>query len=66
MANRLYAAARYSANCRQTLDDCASANAWRHTLKGHGFGAESDVPPLCSPGGALYSDLMVKAELLSV
>ena len=38
------------------LDDCASANAWWRTLKGHVFGAESDIPPLCSPGGALVSD----------
>ena len=52
-ANRLYAAvkARYSANCCRTLDDCASANAWWRTLKGHVFGAASDVPPLCSSGG---------------
>ena len=28
-------------------------------------GAESDVPPLCSSGGALVSDQMGKAELLS-
>ena len=36
-ANRLYAAAKahYSADCRQNLDDCASANAWWRTLKGH-------------------------------
>ena len=54
--NRFYAAAkaRYSADCRRNLDDCASANAWWHTLKGHVFGAESDIPPLCSPGGALF------------
>ena len=57
-ANRLYAAAkaRYSADCRRNLDDCASANAWWRTLKGHVFGAESDIPPLCSTGGALISD----------
>ena len=57
-ANRLYAAtkARYSADCRRNLDDCDSANAWWHTLKGHVFGAESDIPPLFSPGGALASD----------
>ena len=66
-ANRLYAAAkaRYSADCRRNLDDCASANAWWRTLKGHVFGAESDIPPLCSPGGALVSDPAGKAELLS-
>ena len=29
------------------------------------FGAESDIPPLCSPGGALFSDPAGKAELLS-
>ena len=29
------------------------------------FGAESDIPPLCSPGGALVSDPAGKAELLS-
>ena len=64
---RLYAAAkaRYSADCRRNLDDCASANAWWRTLKGHVFGAESDIPPLCSPGGALVSDPAGKAELLS-
>ena len=66
-ANRLYAAAkaRYSADCRRNLDDCASANAWWRTLKGHVFGAESDIPPLCSPGGALVSEPARKAELLS-
>ena len=66
-ANRLYAAAkaRYSADCRRNLDDCASANAWWSTLKGHVFGAESDIPPLCSPGGALVSDPAGKAESLS-
>ena len=63
-ANRLYAAAkaRYSADCRRNLDDCASANAWWRTLKGHVFGAESDIPPLCSP---LVSDPAGKAVLLS-
>ena len=35
------------------------------TLKGHVFGAESDIPPLCSPGGAFVSDPVGKAELLS-
>ena len=37
---RLYAAAkaRYCADCRRNLDDCASANAWWRTLKGHVFG----------------------------
>ena len=66
-ANRLYAAAkaRYSADCPRNLDDCASANAWWRTLKGHVFGAEPDIPPLCSPGGALVSDPAGKAELLS-
>ena len=66
-ANRLYAAAkaRYSADCRRNLDDCASANAWWRTLKGYVFGAESGIPPLCSPGGALVSDPAGKAELLS-
>ena len=66
-ANRLYAAAkaRYSADCRRNLEDCASANAWWSTLKGHVFGTESDIPPLCSPGGALVSDPAGKAELLS-
>ena len=29
------------------------------------FGAESDIPPLCSPSGALVSDPAGKAELLS-
>ena len=29
------------------------------------FGAESDIPPLCSPGVALVSDPAGKAELLS-
>ena len=29
------------------------------------FDAESDIPPLCSPGGALVSDPAGKAELLS-
>ena len=29
------------------------------------FGAESDIPSLCSPGGALVSDPAGKAELLS-
>ena len=29
------------------------------------FGVESDIPPLCSPGGALVSDPAGKAELLS-
>ena len=63
----LYAAAkaRYSADCRRNLDDCASANAWWRTLKGHVFGAESDIPPLCSPGGAFVSVPAGKAELLS-
>ena len=58
--NRLYAVAkaRYSADCLRNLEDCASANAWCRTLKGHVFGAESDIPPLCSPGVALVvSDL---------
>ena len=32
---------------------------------GHVFGAESDIPALCSPGGALVSDPGGKAELLS-
>ena len=49
----------------RNLDDCASANAWWRILKGHVFGAESDIPPLCSPGGALVSDPAGKAELLS-
>ena len=66
-ANRLHAAAkaRYSADCCRNLDDCASANAWWRTIKGHVFGAQSDIPPLCSPGGALVSDPAGKAELLS-
>ena len=60
-ANRLYAAAkaRYSVDYRRILDDCAkcaSANAWWRTLKGRVFGAEYDILPLCSPGGALVSD----------
>ena len=65
-SNRLYGAAKacYSANCRLSLDNCASANAWWRTLKGHVFGAESDIPPLCSPDGAPVSDPMGKAELL--
>ena len=29
------------------------------------FGAESDLLPLCSPGGTLVSDSLGKAELLS-
>ena len=64
-ANRLYAAAndRYSASCRQNLDYCASTNAWWHKLRGHVFGAESDVPPFCYPVGALISDPGRKAEL---
>ena len=33
-------------------------------LKGHVFGAESDIPPLCLPVGALVSDPAGKAELL--
>ena len=47
-ANRLYEAgkARYSADCCRNLDDCASANAWWRTLKGHVFGAESDISSL--------------------
>ena len=66
-ANRLYAAAkaRYSADCRRNLDDCASANSWWRTLKGHVFGAESGIPPLCSPGGVFVSDPAGKTELLS-
>ena len=56
---------RYSADSRRNLDDCAFANAWWRTLKGHVFGAESDIPPLCSPGGALVSDPPGNAELLS-
>ena len=57
---------RYSsADCRRNHDDCASANDWWRTLRGHVFGAESDIPPLCSPGGALVSDPAGKAELLS-
>ena len=51
--------------CRRNLGDCASANAWWCTLKGRVFGAGSDVPPLCSPGGVLISDPAGKAELLS-
>ena len=35
------------------------------TLKGHVFGAESDIPPLCLSGAALVSDPAGKAELLS-
>ena len=66
--NILYAAAkaRYSADCRRNLDDCASANAWWCTVKGHVFGAEYDIPSLCSPGGALVSDPAGKADLLSM
>ena len=66
-ANRLYVGvkARYSVDCRRNLDDCASANAWWRTLKGHEFGAESDIPPLCSPGRVLVSDPAGKADLLS-
>ena len=66
-ANRLYAVAkgRYSADCRLNLDDCASANAWWRTLNGHVFSAESDIPPIRSPGGALVSDPAGKVELLS-
>ena len=29
------------------------------------FGAESDIPPLCSPGGTLVSDPAEKADLFS-
>ena len=47
------------------MTSCASANAWWRTLKGHVFGEESDIPPLCSPDGALVSDPAGKAELLS-
>ena len=47
------------------LDDCSTANAWWRTLKGHVFGAESDIPPLCLPGGALVFDPAGNAELLS-
>ena len=66
-ANKRYAAAkaRYSADCRRNLDDCASANAWWRIIKGHVFGAESDIPPFCSPGDALVSDAAGRAELLS-
>ena len=66
-ANRLYAAAkdRYSACCCRNLDDCASANAWWRTLKGHVFGAESNIPPICSPAGPIVSDAAGKAELSS-
>ena len=66
-ANKLYAAAkaRYSADCRRNLDDCASANAWWRTLKGRVFAAESDILPLCSPGGDLVSDPAGKTELFS-
>ena len=47
-ANRLYAAAkaRYTADCRRNIDDCASVNALWRTLKGHVFGPESDIPTL--------------------
>ena len=67
MCNRIYAAVkpRYYTNCSQNLDDFASANVWWHTPKGHMFSAESDVPPLYSPGGAHISDPAGKAELLS-
>ena len=66
-ANRIYASAKahYSADCRRNVDECSSANDWWRTLKGHVFGAEPDIPPLCSPGGALVSDPAGKAELLS-
>ena len=66
-ANRLYATAkaRYSADCHRNLDDCASANVWWRTVKGYVFVAESDIPPLCSPGGALISDPVEEVELLS-
>ena len=63
-ARGIAAKARYSADCRRNLDDCASANAWWHTLKGHVFGAESDIPLLCSPGGALVSDPAEKVVLI--
>ena len=42
-----------------------SANNWWRTLKGNVFGAESDIPPFCSPGGALVSDPAGRAWLLS-
>ena len=58
-ANRLYAAANahYSANCAGLL----MIVPWLMlggVLKGHVFGAESNVPPLCSPGGTLVSDFL--------
>ena len=53
------------ADCRRNIDDCASANTWWRTLKGHVFVVQSDIPPLCSPGGAFASDPAGKAELLS-
>ena len=37
----------------------------RSRPKGHVFETESDVPPFYSPGSALVSDTMGKAELLS-
>ena len=61
--------APYSANCSRNLDDYASANAWWRALKGHVtrvFGAESDVPRLCSPSGELILDPVGKAELSSM
>ena len=39
--------------------------AYSRTIKGHVFGEESDIPLLCSPGGAFVSDPAWKAELLS-
>ena len=62
---RLRRLVNYSVDCRRNLGDRASANAWWLTLKGHVFGAESDIPPLCSAGGALVSDPAGNAELLS-
>ena len=61
----LLAKVRYSARCRQNLHDCASVNASWRSLKTLVFGAESDVLPLCSHGGAVVSDPASKAELLS-
>ena len=67
-ANRLYAAVRRLVTLRTAVGILMTVPlrmTWWRTLKGHVFGAESDIPPLCSPGGALVSDPAGKAELLS-
>ena len=50
---------------RGTANRLYAAAKTRYTLKGHVFGAESDIPSLCSLCCALISDPAGKAELLS-